>query len=91
MASWLGLECSGWGGGSNQSATPPDGQPAQLYDLAHDLGETRNLYADHPEIVEKMAALMERLVHDGRSTPGAPQQDDVAVNWKRFLPAAKKK
>jgi hypothetical protein len=36
---------------------------------------------------------MEKLVSEGRSTPGAAQPNDVPVNWKRFLatePAAKK-
>lgn len=80
----------GGGNWSNQSATPPDGHPAQLYDLAADLGETKNLYADHPDLVAKMTARMEAIVAAGRSTPGAPQKNDVPVNWKRFLkpPAA---
>jgi arylsulfatase A len=79
---------SGGGAWSKQSATAPDGHPAQLYDLAADIGETKNLYADHPEIVEKMTALMAKLVSQGRSTPGPAQTNDVAVNWKRFLKPA---
>jgi arylsulfatase A-like enzyme len=81
----------GGGAWSNQSATRPDGQPAQLYNLADDLGETKNLYAQHPELVEQMLALMDKLVSNGRSTPGAPQENDVAVNWRRFMKPAKAK
>jgi len=36
---------------------------------------------------------MDKLVSEGRSTPGAKQANDVPVNWKRFLtadPATKK-
>lgn len=54
-------------------------QPAQLYDLATDLGETKNLATEQPERVQEMKALLEKLIADGRSTPGAPQKNDVAV------------
>ncbi len=81
---------NGGGAWSSQSATKPDGHPAQLYDLATDIGETTNLYAAHPEIVEKMTNLMEKLVDEGRSTPGRKQKNDVAVNWRRFLKAPEK-
>jgi arylsulfatase A-like enzyme len=81
----------GFGGGGAQAA--PAGPRAQLYHLATDLGETKNLAADKPELVAELTAVMERLVSEGRSTPGAAQTNDVPVNWKRFLsdaPAAKK-
>jgi hypothetical protein len=51
----------------------------QLYDLANDVGETKNLAAAMPEKVAEMKALLEKLIVDGRSTPGEPQKNDVAV------------
>ena len=75
----------GWSKGADQS------QPVQLYDLATDIGESKNLAAQHPERVEAMKALLEKLITRGRSTPGAPQSNDVKV--KRHpaqAPAAKK-
>ena len=54
-------------------------QPAQLYDLAADLGETTNLAAAMPEKVADMKVLLEKLITDGRSTPGEPQKNDVEV------------
>jgi hypothetical protein len=54
----------------------------QLYHLAKDLGETRNLAAAMPEKVAEMQALLEKLITDGRSTPGTPQKNDVEV--KRY-------
>jgi arylsulfatase A-like enzyme len=54
-------------------------QPAQLYDLATDLGETRNLATQEPGRVTEMQALLEKLIADGRSTPGEPQKNDVRV------------
>ena len=54
-------------------------QPAQLYDLGSDLGETMNLAANEPERVTEMKALLEKLIVDGRSTPGETQKNDVEV------------
>jgi len=78
----------GGGGWSKLSATPSDGHPAQLYHLGDDLGETRNLYASHPQIVEQMTALLEPIITAGRSTPGEPQQNEVPIKWRRFLKVA---
>ncbi len=66
----------GWGKGGDQS------QPVQLYNLADDLGETKNLAAAMPEKVAELKALLEKLITDGRSTPGAVQKNDVEV--KRY-------
>jgi arylsulfatase A len=63
----------GWGKGGDQS------QPVQLYNLADDLGETKNLAAAMPEKVGEMKVLLEKLITDGRSTPGAQQKNDVDV------------
>jgi arylsulfatase A-like enzyme len=76
---------SGGGAWSSESATDSDGQPAQLYNLAEDLAETKNLYSVHPEIVEKMTRLMQSIVARGRSNPGPEQKNDVPVKWKRHL------
>jgi hypothetical protein len=51
----------------------------QLYNLANDLGETRNLAAAQPEKLAEMKALLEKLITEGRSTPGQRQANDVAV------------
>jgi arylsulfatase A-like enzyme len=87
----FGQAGGGFGGGAAKAeSTAPR---MQLYNLATDLGEAKNLVAEKPELVAELTAVMERLVNDGRSTPGAKQANDVPVNWKRFLtadPAAKK-
>ena len=59
---------------------PAGSPPVQLYDLSDDIGERRNVQADHPEIVARLTALLEKYVADGRSTPGAPQQNTTPVN-----------
>jgi len=71
----------GWGKGGDQS------QPVQLYNLADDLGETKNLAAAMPEKVTEMKALLEKLITEGRSTPGAAQKNDVEVKRYPTKPA----
>ena len=70
----------GWGKGGDQS------QPVQLYNLADDLGETKNLAATMPEKVAEMKALLEEIITHGRSTPGVAQNNDVEV--KRYPPVS---
>jgi arylsulfatase A-like enzyme len=41
----------------------------QLYNLADDLGETRNVAAEHPAIVAKMSALLQQVRTADRSRP----------------------
>ena len=72
---WKLEMCPGSGGwsdprpGADSSGLPP----IQLYDLSSDLGERRNVYASHPEIVSGLKTLLTRYVEDGRSTPGTRQ------------------
>jgi arylsulfatase A-like enzyme len=63
----------------------------QLYNLDDDIGEKTNLAADKPELVADMRALMERLISEGRSTPGARQKNDVEVRRYPVAEVTKKK
>ncbi len=84
--------CSGSGGWSKPGdpEAAQQGLPSvQLYDMVEDIGEEKNLQAEHPELVEKMTALLTRYVNDGRSTPGASQKNDADV--KIVKPLAKPK
>ncbi len=71
---------------------PKDAPAVQLFHLGDDLGETRNLQADHPEIVTRLIQKLEGLVARGRSTPGPDQKNAVPVDlWKKKAPAARPK
>ena len=48
--------------------TAPDA-PVHLYNLDTDPGETRNLYAERPELVQELKALLEQSKASGRSAP----------------------
>ncbi len=51
----------------------PNTAAGELYDLRDDLPQRANLYAQKPEIVERLKALLEKYAADGRSTPGPAQ------------------
>jgi arylsulfatase A-like enzyme len=63
----------GWSAGGDQSET------VQLYNLADDPGETKNLANSKPEKVTEMKDLLEKIISDGRTTPGKKQVNDVEV------------
>jgi arylsulfatase A-like enzyme len=70
---WKLIECQGSGGyypnDLDAYKPKPAEPPGQLYNLADDLGETKNLYAEKPEIVARLTALLEKIKTDGRSRP----------------------
>ena len=82
---WKLCLCPGSGGWS----TPRPGQkgadlpPVQLFNLRDDIGEKTNLHDQHPEVVERLTALLNKQVTDGRSTPGAPQKNAVEVQIRK--------
>lgn len=53
--------------------------PGELFNLQEDISERRNHFAEHPEVVRELKDLLERYKRDGRSTPGAPQKNDVEI------------
>ena len=80
MGSWKYIPApgsGGWGKGGDQR------QPQQLYDLSEDLGEAHNLAADNPDRIKEMKRTLESIITRGRSTPGAPQKNDIKV--KRYV------
>ncbi len=58
-------------------------EPGELFDLAADPAQKTNRYAAEPDKVKELAALLERYVTDGRSTPGPKQSNDVPVVWDK--------
>ena len=68
---WKFIDGRGSGGFSKPvTITPAPGEPAgELYDLAKDPAETRNLYTDQPDVVKRLKDLLERAKADGRTRP----------------------
>ena len=42
---------------------------AALFNLADDVGEKKNVAAEHPEVSKKLAAQLDKFIKDGRSRP----------------------
>ena len=79
---WKLALCSdsgGWSAPRPGSKAAEGLPPVQLYDLANDLGEQKNVQALHPEVVERLTKLLAKYVADGRSTPGAAQSNTSPV------------
>ena len=87
--------CPGSGGWSapRPGQEPAGSPPVQLYDLQADIGEQHNLESQEPEVVARLTKVLEQYVAEGRSTPGAPQQNAVPIEIHKKSPApgAKKK
>lgn len=65
---WKLIDGLGSGGFSKPSkVTPePNGPAGQLYNLANDLGETQNLFEQHPEIVDDLRRVLNDVGKAGR-------------------------
>jgi arylsulfatase A-like enzyme len=64
------LGTKGSGGWVNPRDKDPDeSTPGQLYDIAEDPYETRDLWDTHPEVVVELKALLDKYKNDGRSAP----------------------
>lgn len=83
--SWKLCLCPGSGGWSAPRPGKDDAKlpPVQLFDLASDRAETTNLWEKEPERVKRLTAALEKLVADGRSTPGKPQKNTTPVHVRK--------
>jgi arylsulfatase A-like enzyme len=83
---WKLEMCAGSGGWSYPRPGPDyEGlPPIQLYDLDTDIGETQNVYQEHPAVVQELQDLLTAYVRSGRSTPGEPQANAGPPVWQQL-------
>jgi arylsulfatase A-like enzyme len=86
---WKLIVCPGSGGWSyprpqDIKKEKLDLPPMQLYNLKEDIGETQNLIAVYPEKVAELKAALKKIILDGRSTPGAVQENEGMDGWKQI-------
>lgn len=70
----------GWSAPTDEKASAENLTAIQLYNMDEDVEESRNLYDSYPEIVSALTAELEKIVSNGRSTPGQKQPNDVAID-----------
>ena len=70
----------GWAAPLDPAARKAGLPEIQLYNLAADPAETKNVHVENPAVVARLRALLERYVADGRSTPGPRQANDVPID-----------
>ncbi len=81
---WKLVFCPGSGGWSIPRGRGVSGDPSkladhewvQLFDLEVDPAELNNLSGQYPEVVEQLTLLARKYIDEGRSTPGAKQQNN---------------
>lgn len=82
----------GWSAPRDPEAMKQGLPDTQLYRIGEgDLAEQKNVAAEHPEVVAQMTKLLEKYVADGRSTPGAPQQNTGTIVLRKPIGGAGKK
>ena len=62
-------DSGGWSHPRPGAAGKPELPPVQLYDLSKDIAERQNVYAEHPEGVAQLTALLEKYRQQGHSRP----------------------
>ena len=66
--------------GSAEAKALPD---TQLYNLRADFAEAKNVQAENPEVVARLTKLLDQYIANGRSTPGAKQANDAAIQIRK--------
>jgi len=56
----------------------------QLYNLEEDISESNNLIDVFPEKAKELKRALAKIILEGRSTPGVPQQNDSMDDWKQI-------
>ena len=69
----------GWSYPTPAQADTLDLPPLQLYDLSVDRAEQQNVSTTFPDTVQALTTLMQKLIQEGRSTPGTTQKNEVEV------------
>lgn len=84
---WKLAFCAGSGGWSkpgDKVARDQGLEELQLYNMQQDPREQQNLARQNPEVVARLTKLMEKIIAEGRSTPGIPQRNDAKIElWKK--------
>lgn len=79
----LAAGSGGWSAPRERDAQKQGLPPMQLYNLAEDKAEQKNLLETHPERAQQLLRILQSEVDNGRCTPGAKIPNDREIT---FLP-----
>jgi hypothetical protein len=80
----------GWAAPRDDAAFAEKLPPIQLYNMSADVREKTNQQQTNPETVKRLFTMLNKIVNDGRSTPGPKQKNDVTVDiYKSSITKAK--
>ena len=79
----LCADSGGWSDPTPGSKAAKELPDTQLYDLDADIAESKNLQAEQPDEVARLTKLLEQIIAQGRSTPGAKQTNDAAIQIRK--------
>lgn len=88
---WKLVLCPGSGGWSapKPGKEAADAPAAQLFDMTKDISEQKNLYNEQRQIAKDLIALLQTYIDNGRSTPGAAQQNEGKTDIFKGIPKGK--
>ncbi len=73
----------GWTAPKDIEATEAGLPEMQLYNINEDLSEEDNLLEKYPEKVDSLINLLEKIVSEGRSTPGKKLENDTQIDIRK--------
>ena len=79
FAGFFGIRKGDW-----KLTFPRDLKKQALYNLKDDPGEKHNLAAEYPDKIKELTGLLTKIVEEGRSTTGKPQQNDGPERWEQL-------
>ncbi len=66
-------------GGRQKPAGKAWERPYQLYNIESDPSEKQNVISKNPEVAKKLSEKMDKIIQNGRSTPGSPQRNEGKI------------
>ena len=88
---WKLMFCGDSGGWSLPRSTPEGAPSMQLFNLKKDPAETTNVIDQFPEVKQRLEKKITAYLENGRSTPGAKQENDAEIQLIKVAKPKKKK
>ena len=75
----------GWSKPKGKQAWKVNTDGIQLYDLKADPSEENDVHKKNPEVVKELAAILQKQISNGRSTPGKPVDNEGQIPFNKKI------